>query len=151
MRIRAIAVLLLLTTPGAACGGTSGSTAADADDADTTATADTDTTATADADADADGAEPVYGGGAADGVACAGAFVVAGVTGALRVASDQHYLSDVLVGATVGTLVGLGLPWLLHYRFGAADAGAADADLAPAPLAVSLVSAAHGAALIGVF
>jgi len=31
-----------------------------------------------------------------------------------RVAGDYHYLSDVLVGAGVGSLFGAGLPWLLH-------------------------------------
>lgn len=31
-----------------------------------------------------------------------------------RVAGDYHYLSDVLVGAALGSLVGAGLPWLLH-------------------------------------
>lgn len=31
-----------------------------------------------------------------------------------RVASDYHYLSDVLVGAALGSLAGAGLPWLLH-------------------------------------
>jgi membrane-associated phospholipid phosphatase len=30
--------------------------------------------------------------------------------------SDNHYLTDVTVGAAFGTLAGLGLPWLLHYR-----------------------------------
>lgn len=35
-------------------------------------------------------------------------------TAYLRVASDRHYLSDVLTGAVVGTAVGAGLPWLLH-------------------------------------
>lgn len=55
------------------------------------------------------------------GVICASSFVLAGTTGALRMAGDVHNFSDVMVGAAVGTLVGFGLPWLLHYRFGDLD------------------------------
>lgn len=35
-------------------------------------------------------------------------------TGYLRIASDRHYLSDVLVGAAVGATVGTAVPALLH-------------------------------------
>jgi len=55
------------------------------------------------------------------GVICASGYLLAATTGALRIASDVHNMSDVVVGATVGTLVGLGLPWLFHYRFGDID------------------------------
>lgn len=49
------------------------------------------------------------------GVALAGALI--GVaTGALRVAADMHWATDVLAGAAVGTLVGVALPRLLHGR-----------------------------------
>ncbi len=60
----------------------------------------------------------LYGGGWADIVPCAAGFALATATGALRVMGDQHYLSDVAIGAAMGTLVGLGVPWLLHYRHG---------------------------------
>lgn len=40
--------------------------------------------------------------------------ICAGATGYLRVASDRHYLSDVLVGYAVGALVGTWTPRLLH-------------------------------------
>jgi hypothetical protein len=36
----------------------------------------------------------------------------------LRIVYDEHWASDVLVGATVGTLSGYVLPSLLHYGFG---------------------------------
>ncbi len=36
------------------------------------------------------------------------------LTGYLRIASDRHYLSDVLVGAAVGATVGTAVPALLH-------------------------------------
>lgn len=41
-------------------------------------------------------------------------FPLAATVGYLRVAAGKHYLTDVLAGALVGTLVGLGLPLLLH-------------------------------------
>ena len=61
---------------------------------------------------------PLYGGGAADSWACVGSFGVAATTALLRVATDVHYVSDVLVGALIGTTTGLMLPWALHYRHG---------------------------------
>lgn len=91
---------------------------------------------------------PLYGGGAADKAACAGALVTAAAVGTLRVVADQHYATDVLAGATWGTLVGLGLPWLLHYRGGAAPAadaarasrsGGVTLRFAPAPLGGAVV------------
>ena len=60
----------------------------------------------------------LYGGGWADIVPCAAGYVFAVATGALRIMGDQHYLSDVTIGAAMGTIAGLGVPWLLHYRHG---------------------------------
>lgn len=57
----------------------------------------------------------VFGDGLWDGIACASAMTAAATVGALRVVGDQHYATDVLVGAAVGTFSGVGLPWLLHY------------------------------------
>lgn len=67
---------------------------------------------------------PLYGGGAREKAVCAASFAAAATVGMLRIASDNHYLSDVLVGAGIGTMVGLGVPWLFHYR-GGADVDAA--------------------------
>lgn len=39
---------------------------------------------------------------------------LAALVGYLRIASDKHYFSDVLVGAMVGTAVGIAIPRLLH-------------------------------------
>jgi membrane-associated phospholipid phosphatase len=61
---------------------------------------------------------PLYGGGAPDALACVAGFAVAAGTGVLRIVSEQHWLTDVLAGAGMGTAVGLALPWLLHYRTG---------------------------------
>jgi membrane-associated phospholipid phosphatase len=62
---------------------------------------------------------PLYGGGVREALTCATAFAAAATVGYLRMAADQHFLTDVLVGASIGTLSGLGVPWLLHYRGGA--------------------------------
>ena len=40
--------------------------------------------------------------------------IASGLTGYLRIASDRHYVSDVLAGGAVGALVGTAVPRLLH-------------------------------------
>lgn len=59
---------------------------------------------------------PLYGGGAPDILACAVALTAATAAGTLRVSSDSHYTTDVLLGAGVGLFAGYGMPSLLHYR-----------------------------------
>ena len=59
---------------------------------------------------------PLYGNGVADAFACVGAMATATTVGFMRVAADQHYMTDVITGAAFGTLAGVGMPWLLHYR-----------------------------------
>jgi membrane-associated phospholipid phosphatase len=59
---------------------------------------------------------PLYGGGAPDAIVCASAVAAATAQAVLRVASDNHYASDVLLGAGVGFMSGYVLPSLLHYR-----------------------------------
>lgn len=59
---------------------------------------------------------PINGDPVSDLVPCVGALTAAAVVGTLRMAGDMHYLSDVVVGAIVGSLSGFGVPWLLHYR-----------------------------------
>jgi membrane-associated phospholipid phosphatase len=90
---------------------------------------------------------PLYGGGAPDVLACAASFAAAATVGTLRVVSDQHFTTDVLTGAAVGTLTGLGLPWLLHYRGGATP----DVSARPAGATVGFVPAPLGGAIVGVF
>ncbi len=43
-------------------------------------------------------------------------MALAASVGYLRIASDKHYLTDVLVGAAVGSAAGVALPRLLHGR-----------------------------------
>ncbi len=38
----------------------------------------------------------------------------AAATGYLRVAADEHYFTDVLAGAVVGSAIGFAVPWLFH-------------------------------------
>ena len=48
-------------------------------------------------------------------------FTAAATTGYFRMAGDQHWLSDTLVGAAVGTGAGLLIPWLHRSGGGPAD------------------------------
>ncbi|WP_437673036.1 phosphatase PAP2 family protein [Sorangium sp. So ce131] len=59
---------------------------------------------------------PLYGGGWPDHVACGVALTAAGVQATLRITSDKHYATDVLVSGALGLGAGYALPRLLHYR-----------------------------------
>lgn len=72
---------------------------------------------------------PLYGGGAAEDWACAGGFGIAVTTALLRVGTDVHYVSDVAMGALIGTTTGLMLPWALHYGHAGAQMSWATEDL----------------------
>jgi len=91
---------------------------------------------------------PLYGGGVGDALVCALGFVNAGAVGMFRIMSDQHYVSDVVMGATVGTLGGLALPWLLHYRNSNGKPGARYTRPA---VALSVLPTTSGATIGGVF
>jgi membrane-associated phospholipid phosphatase len=88
---------------------------------------------------------PLYGGGAPDVMACASAFGIAAGTAALRVVGDQHWTSDVLVGAAFGTFSGLFIPWVLHYRTGdlpdKVDTGGVSFQVVPSPTGGSITGA----------
>jgi membrane-associated phospholipid phosphatase len=58
----------------------------------------------------------LYGSFAADLGACLGSVGVTVATGFLRVASDNHWWSDVLVGHAVGFSAGYLLTWALYYH-----------------------------------
>lgn len=59
---------------------------------------------------------PLYGGGKADKGACAGALAAASAVGTLRIVSNDHHASDVIVGAAVGAAIGYLLPNYLHFK-----------------------------------
>jgi hypothetical protein len=61
---------------------------------------------------------PLYGGGVPDVAICVVGLTIASAQGALRVMTDDHYASDVLIGTGVGLFSGYVLPHLLHYGFG---------------------------------
>jgi membrane-associated phospholipid phosphatase len=58
---------------------------------------------------------PLYGGGAPDRAICLLTLAAASSTGVLRLVSDNHYASDVLLGAGLGIASGYLLPEWLHY------------------------------------
>jgi membrane-associated phospholipid phosphatase len=66
---------------------------------------------------------PLYGGGVPDVSICVLALAAASATGVLRVMSDNHYASDVLLGVGLGVLSGYALPEWLHYGDAEANKG----------------------------
>ncbi|MGH8431677.1 MAG: phosphatase PAP2 family protein [Solimonas sp.] len=90
---------------------------------------------------------PLYGGGASGPAACVTMTVLATTSGVLRITSDRHYVSDVIVGAAIGAGAGFALPMLVHYR-----------EVDPEPrralrftIAPVASSSTLGAAVLGVF
>jgi membrane-associated phospholipid phosphatase len=65
-----------------------------------------------------------------------GGLALASFTGYLRMGAEQHYLTDVLLGAAVGSLVGWAVPFLFHRprNQGSPQAG----QLMPAPGGIAL-------------
>jgi membrane-associated phospholipid phosphatase len=62
---------------------------------------------------------PLYGGGAPDVAICIATLAAASATGVMRIMSDDHYSTDVLLGVALGLGSGWLLPELLHYGGGA--------------------------------
>jgi membrane-associated phospholipid phosphatase len=94
-------------------------------------------------------AMPLYGGGAAEAwLMCLGGFASAATVGMMRVMSDQHYMSDVVSGAAVGALFGLGVPWIFHYRGGVSREGRAGK---PPPVSIQFGPALGGGYVTGQF
>lgn len=81
---------------------------------------------------------PLYGGGAPDAFACATGTSLALAVGALRLAADRHWMSDVMAGFALGFGLGVGLPIALHYEAdssGEAEASSSDPVRALVPRA----------------
>ncbi len=70
-----------------------------------------------------------------DALSCVTSYAAAAATGVLRIVGDQHYASDVITGALLGTGIGLALPYFLHYRRGSSTKSASDfrLQLMPTP------------------
>lgn len=58
----------------------------------------------------------LYGGSPFDGIACAAAAGVALATGALRIAADRHWATDVITGYIFGLAAGYLVPSLVYYK-----------------------------------
>ena len=85
-----------------------------------------------------------------DALSCAAGYAVAATTATFRVVADVHYASDVLLGATVGTLVGVSVP-LLHYRKLGGAPRTRESAAAPNPVQLRLIPAPGGVGLLGIF
>jgi len=67
-------------------------------------------------------------------------LAAASATGWLRVAGDKHHLSDVLIGAAVGSLAGWAIPYTMHRTSSGAPAtGSAREAVTPLPLGFAVV------------
>jgi membrane-associated phospholipid phosphatase len=84
--------------------------------------------------------------GPADALSCIGSMLTAGTTGTFRILSDNHYASDVITGAIIGTTLGFGLPWILRYKPHAANSFTQQTGMT-----FQLVPTGLGAAAVGVF
>jgi membrane-associated phospholipid phosphatase len=73
---------------------------------------------------------PLYGGGAWDDVACAGAIGVAVSVAVGRTITLNHWATDVILGAMLGFGAGYLLPAALHYGFDGSGTGTSSAALA---------------------
>jgi membrane-associated phospholipid phosphatase len=80
----------------------------------------------------------LYGGGAPDTLACAGAITISAATGTFRILGDRHHATDVLTGALVGFGFGYGMPTLLHYSRPNAEPRAFGFAIAPTAEGVAL-------------
>jgi membrane-associated phospholipid phosphatase len=74
---------------------------------------------------------PLYGGGAGDVAACVAGVVGATASGVLRVVTDNHYTSDILLGSALGFAAGYILPTQLHYKSKKKDGTATTRGLLP--------------------
>jgi membrane-associated phospholipid phosphatase len=82
-------------------------------------------------------------GGRNEWVPCAAGLTLAALTGAARMVADQHYVTDVIVGAAAGSAIGWLIPWL-HYETGVGEdlgrgtGSALQVAVAPTPRGISV-------------
>ena len=100
---------------------------------------------------------PLYGGGAADAVACGGMIGVAAAVGLGRSMLETHYPTDTLLAWGIGVLAGYVVPSALHYGFGRASRRSATEQSAARSRAVrvtlipDLRRSSAGATIAGTF
>jgi membrane-associated phospholipid phosphatase len=96
-------------------------------------------------------------GGPWDGVTCAMTIASDVTLAALRIASDNHWVTDQIAGLTIGSLLGWGIPYVMHYRRGARRNHGNTAPAAPSePAALILpmpmvLDRGGGLALTGIY
>ncbi|MFO0738625.1 MAG: phosphatase PAP2 family protein [Labilithrix sp.] len=83
-------------------------------------------------------------GGPWDAISCIGGYAVAAATATFRVTGGEHYPSDVITGAIVGTAVGWGVP-LLHFRRPSLG------TIKTTGMTMRLVPSGTGAGVVGMF
>lgn len=74
---------------------------------------------------------PLYGGGIADTLVCVALLAATAAEGTMRIMTDDHYTSDVLIGAGIGLASGYLLPSWLHYGFANGAKARAERSLLP--------------------
>jgi membrane-associated phospholipid phosphatase len=102
---------------------------------------------------------PLYGGGAGDLAACWVALAGSAAASVMRITSDNHYATDVLLGAGIGLASGYVLPSWLHYGFGkGGDTGSVlpslrggEGSMLRALLAPRIGEGFLGAQLVGIY
>lgn len=83
-------------------------------------------------------------GGPWDALSCVGGYAVAAATATFRVTGGEHYASDVITGALVGSAIGWGVP-LLHFR--RPDIG----QVKTTGMTMRIVPQGTGAGVVGIF
>lgn len=94
---------------------------------------------------------PLYG-GRARWAPCVGSLAVGMVAGGARIVSDQHFSTDVLVGAVAGSTIGWLVPWL-HYETGSVSTStnSVSSRRGVPDLRVTVVPNPRGIGVIGTF
>lgn len=92
---------------------------------------------------------PLLGGGEAEVVPCVTGFAFAAMTGLLRMMGDQHYATDVITGAVMGTAIGFLVPWALHFAHARPTEEGETAS--GTDVAVTLVPTGNGASVLGIW
>ena len=87
----------------------------------------------------------LYGGGAADALACAATIAGAFVTGYTRLIADKHYLTDVITGAVLGFPIGY---FIAEYHYRHPSQATTAWLVRPMPM---LTPTTAGAAAVGIF
>ena len=87
----------------------------------------------------------IYG-GAWDGGICAATLASNVTVMFMRIIADSHWATDQIVGATLGALIGWGVPWVMHYRF---RSSSASSNKRPSALVLPMIVPTEGGAGVG--